>query len=522
VDDDPVPAARSPGGGGGWRGRSAVATGIVVVVAVAVGLVAGQAARATEDFGPLRVRLGASVDLRGDTRVSTLLGDQVLSRNLVYSVTARVEEVAVEPLLDAAASDRPVQRVRDQIEADRVETVVRIGPVTLDRLGALQVRFLAQLLAYTVGGALVTALAVDLLIRRERLRRRSVGLAVVIGLGTGAVVVLGVAVLRDPGVTERTGWLAYGTDRVDVLQRLDEYDERYARTGRYLLALLSTVDGRDPDEPEPAACIVAVSDIHSRNVYPLIAGTVSAFRCTVAVIDAGDFVDWGEDFEADFFAIPTQVPYRRLRTGVADLGVPYLVVRGNHDSDATMAALRSAGARELDGEVVEVAGLRIAGQGLAEGVDPRVMFTPDDRPGQSRDPFRDAHVRLGEQLAGLVARQSADVAVVHHPDAAGQLLGAVPVAVSGHVHDQSAREVDGSFHLQLGTVGGAGLRSFDTADGRPRPQQWAVLKFDRSCRFLGATLLTADSLGDDSVVASEVRVDPGADRTDGRRCGPGT
>jgi predicted phosphodiesterase len=520
VTDGPADDKRPPERERSRRARRLVGSLAVVIIAVSTGLVAGQAARATEDFGPLRVQLGASVDPRGDTRVSTLLGDQVLSRNLVYSITARVEEVAVEPVLDAAASERPVQRVRAQIESDRAETVVRVGPVTLDRLGALQVRFLGQLLAYAVGGALVTALAVDLLVRRDRSRRRSLAQAVAIGMGTGAVVVLGVAVLRDPGVTERTGWLAYGTDRSDVLQRLDDYDERYARTGRYLLALLQTVDGRDADDPEPAACIVAVSDIHSRNVYPLIAGTVSAFRCTVAVVDAGDFVDWGEEFEADFFATPARVPYRRLRTGVADIGVPYMVVRGNHDSDSTMAGLRAAGARELDGEVVEVAGLRIAGQGLPDGVDPGVMFTPDDRPGQSRDAHRRAQVLLGEQLAELIGRQPADVAVLHHPDAIEALLGAVPVAVSGHVHDQSTREVDGSFHLQLGSVGGAGLRSFDTADGRPRPQQWAVLKFDRSCRFLGATLLTADSLGDDSVVASEVRVDPGPP-TDGRRCGPG-
>lgn len=479
-----------------------------MVPAIAAAMLAVQAARASERFGPVSVTLGATAGVRSDTRLATVLGDQVLDRHLGPAITARVDEIAVEPVLSAAVSDQPVERIRTDIERDQEATRVRLGPISLSGRDALLVRFGAQLLGLAAVAAVTAFLAVDaLLATRGWGVAHPLRWALLTGLGVAASLAGGLLLTRDTSATERTGWLAYGADRTDVLARLDEFDERYARTGRYILALIDSVDERDGEREEPAACVVAVSDIHSRNVYPLIASTVDAFSCTVAVVDGGDFVDWGEDFESRFFDQPDRVPFRRLRTSISDLGVPYLVVRGNHDSDSTMSALRAAGARELAGRVVEIGGLRIAGQGLPREGDSSVLFTPDDRPGDDRRGYERAQDRIGEELAEVAERRDPDVVVVHYPRSGEAVFGLAPVVVTGHTHRQSTRTVDDTFHLQLGSVGGAGLRSFDTAAGEPLAQQWAVIKFDRRCRLIGVTLLSADSLGGGDITATEVTVD---------------
>lgn len=520
------PSARQPWG----RARSAAVAVVLVVPALAAAMLAVQAARASEQFGPVSVTLTATAAVRADTRLATVLGDQVLDRHLGPGITARVDEIAVEPVLSAAVSDQPVERIRTEIERDQERTRVRFGPVALSGRDALLVRFGVQLLVLAAVAAVTAFLAMDAL-----LAAKGWGLAhplrwaLVTGLGVSACLAAVLLMTRDTSATERTGWLAYGADRTDVLARLDEFDERYARTGRYILALIESVDDREQVREEPAACIVAVSDVHSRNVYPLIRSTVDAFSCTVAVVDGGDFVDWGEDFESRFFDQPDRVPFRRLRTSISDLGVPYLVVRGNHDSDSTMSALRAAGARELAGRVVEVGGLRVAGQGLPRDGDASDLFTPDDGPDEDRRGYEEAQDRIGEELADLASRRDTDVAVVHYPRSGELLFGDVPVVVTGHTHRQSTRTVDDTFHLQLGSVGGAGLRSFDTAGGEPLAQQWAVIKFDRSCRLLGVTLLSADSLGGGDIVATEVVVErdeasdgaAGQGGAGGRTCGAG-
>src|SRR5262249_57916802 len=77
------------------------------------------------------------------------------------------------------------------------------------------------------------------------------------------------------------------------------------------------------------------------------------------VIDTGDITDWGSEPEASYVA------------AIGRLNVPYVFVRGNHDSRQTQAAVgRQPNAIVLDDEVRTVDGLTIAGIG-----DPR--FTPD-------------------------------------------------------------------------------------------------------------------------------------------------
>ena len=52
-----------------------------------------------------------------------------------------------------------------------------------------------------------------------------------------------------------------------------------------------------------------------------------------AVLDTGDITDWGSE------------PENRLITSVGTLDVPYVYIRGNHDSAATAGADRGAAER---------------------------------------------------------------------------------------------------------------------------------------------------------------------------------
>ena len=136
------------------------------------------------------------------------------------------------------------------------------------------------------------------------------------------------------------------------------------------------------------------------------------------MLDTGDLVDWGTPAEA------------ALAGQIAGLGVPYVYVKGNHDSAGIAAAVaRQPNAVVLDAgdPPREVAGLRFVGM-----ADPR--FTPDKTTGDDHA----AH-RVGEAAevfaATLRAQQSdADIALVHAPAAGRALAGLVPLVLAGDIH----------------------------------------------------------------------------------------
>jgi hypothetical protein len=180
---------------------------------------------------------------------------------------------------------------------------------------------------------------------------------------------------------------------------------------------------------------------------------------------------------------------------VADLRrikVPYVFIRGNHDSVTTEAQVKALpGATVLDGDVTEVAGLRIAGIG-----DPR--FTPDKstRAGESDDLVKES----GAQLAALIAGEErpVDIALVHDPVAAPPLLGSAPLVLAGHRHHREQKRDEGSLLLVQGSTGGAGLRGLEGE--KPTSLECSILYFDAESRQLQAwDEVTLGGLGATSV-----------------------
>src|SRR5690606_37727877 len=131
--------------------------------------------------------------------------------------------------------------------------------------------------------------------------------------------------------------------------------------------------------------VLHVSDIHlNPQAFDLMERTTEQFGID-AVVDTGDLTDWGTD------------PETQLIDRIGDLDVPYVYVRGNHDSRRTQAAVAAQpNAVVLDGDGAEVAGLQFWGIG-----DPR--YTPDKSEQDGR-----SEAERAEAFAPEVAERLAD------------------------------------------------------------------------------------------------------------------
>ena len=143
-----------------------------------------------------------------------------------------------------------------------------------------------------------------------------------------------------------------------------------------------------------------VSDIHDNpQAYDVIEQLHTQFAIDV-VIDTGDIVSWGTPLENE------------LLHRIGTLEVPYVYISGNHDGAAAAATVEAQpNTTVLDNEVVEVAGLRIAGIG-----DPRFAADDDSDAGGWRegDEAVDASVfQLGDTIEAYDAA---------HPEEPGRHL----------------------------------------------------------------------------------------------------
>jgi hypothetical protein len=159
--------------------------------------------------------------------------------------------------------------------------------------------------------------------------------------------------------------------------------------------------------------------------------------------------------------------------------VPYVYIRGNHDSLATARVVaRQPNAIVLHGQIAAVDGLRIIGMG-----DPR--FTPDQSVEVSGE---DVVTAAGQRLAAIAAatRPPPDIAVVHDPVEAAPFDGVgVPLVLAGHIHRRVTWMLPGGTRVFVqGSTGGAGLRALQSQP--PTPIECSVLYFDKATRKLQA------------------------------------
>lgn len=425
-------------------------------------------------IGPVRAELALRPSWTGGTEVDVPpLGKLTMASHWgPLQIRATVTGIRLDAARDALGGGL----TRAQLE-ERISQDVR---------GAMVILAVKSSLAALVGAGLVALLA----FRRWRPIAAAAATTVVALLISGGITALtwNTKALSQPRFT---GLLASAPaligDIQDIRDRFDSYRAELAKIVTNVAKLYDVAAALPGAPPSDAVAVLWVSDIHDNPEAFTVMSTLITQFGVKAVVDTGDLSDHGTTAENALYA------------PVSQIAVPYIFVRGNHDSrGATQRYVSSLpNARVLDdGQIVDVAGIRWAGIG-----DPR--FTPDKQTGDDADSAENAEslADAGERLATAVraATPPVDVALVHEPVMAQPLAGTVPLVLDGHTHRRASHVLsENTLELTQGSSGGAGLRTLD--GGQPLPLESSILYFDPTThRLIAADEVTVSGLGLESV-----------------------
>ncbi|WP_274914900.1 metallophosphoesterase family protein [Streptomyces sp. WZ-12] len=408
--------------------------------------------------GPVDTSMALRPSLTGGTRITVPpLGDLELDSHRA-PVRLDVDVNRLDPARSAELVDHPERFAGLQKQ------------VTHDVLrGAAGL--VAASCAAVVGGATALALVVY---RRPRRALAAGGLALTLLTASGAAAY---ATWNPKSVLEPrfSGLLSsapsvVGTAR-NIVSEFDVYQKELARLVTNVSKLYDTASTLPAYQPDPTTLrVLHVSDIHLNPAsWHIIASLVQQYRINV-IVDTGDTMDHGSAAE------------NRFLDPVATLGAPYVWVRGNHDSRTTQRYLATRRHVTVldDGQVTQVAGVRIAGVG-----DPQ--FTPDRSVAAAGDAAeRTAGGKLADALrTQRLAGTPVDLALAHNPTAVTEADGLVPLALAGHLHHREISTLpQGTLLMVEGSTGGGGLRAVQNK--QPAPVQASVLYLDRTTKRLQA------------------------------------
>src|SRR3954451_3014248 len=539
-------ALRAPG----WRGHVLHAAGVLLVVVVGAAVGAALAPPTTTDVGPIEAEVSVVPSLSPGVRLMLPpAGEVEFDTHLApFAVQARISKVDLEGARALIASPAGLRALQGQAPgALRHATILAAATTALC--------------------ALAGALLLSLLVYRSRWARTGevaamLGL-VLVAVGGGGALTFDADKLAQPRFTGLLGQAPYVAGKASsMLTRLESYRSGLADIVSGVTTLYATSDSL-PVLPaaDDVVTVLHVSDMHLNPLgFDLTARLVKQFHADL-VVDTGDITSWGTEAESSILA------------RVADAGVPYVFVRGNHDSLRTQAAVaRNPNAIVLDGSVRTVKGVTTAGIG-----DPR--FTPDSAapiaspsptasppstppaaaraaaptaapagaraalaapsspagspasatPSPRATPYADsaeAEPRAGARLADVVHNWNAlhpdapvAIAAVHEPYAVPPVLGSVPLVLAGHFHERSVRlDPSGTRVMIEGSTRGAGITS-DTmhrvAEGQPVPLDATLIyvarRGDRAGQVVAYDEVTVGGFGLASVTLDRTVVRPGTE-----------
>jgi predicted phosphodiesterase len=481
VADKAVPESGEPAGepepGVGWRRRWGSTARVVLFALVGAAGALLLAGRVPAHVGPFDTTMGARPSLHGNTVVHLApLGTIELdTHDWPIRLDLRVEELGLAEAERIADNPQVIDNLGDDVADDVRGALVRL--------------VLRCVLVATVGGV-VGALAARLG-WRSALVGLATGAVLVVGAGAGAAATFDANAVAEP---RYTGLLSRAPTAVgdveDIIDRFGEYREQLSDlVGNVVTLYLAAEDLPTFAPDDDAIRVLHVSDIHlNPQAFDLMEQLTEQFDVD-AIADTGDIVDWGTE------------PESQLLGQIGDLEVPYVFVRGNHDSRSTQRAVADQpNAVVLDGDAAEVAGLRFWGIG-----DPR--YTPDkDQAMAGPSEGERAEAFAPEVADDLAAAEppDVDVVLVHDARIAADIGGEVPLVLAGHTHEPSDERIEpadkdeGSGNnddtdtteeppsdtrlLVEGSTGGAGLRGLQGDE--PKPLQASVLYFDPDTREL--------------------------------------
>ncbi|NYD47541.1 putative MPP superfamily phosphohydrolase [Actinomadura luteofluorescens] len=398
--------------------------------------------------------------------------------------------VSLEARLTDLRPDQAKQLIEDETELDRLT----------DQIGGQLRHGLSELLLRAVLIGLATSFLASLVLFRSW-RRALLGLgSAAAGLVALTLVTWGTFNPQSIAEPRYTGLLANAPqvvgDARSIVERFSAYRAQLARLVGNISELYATTSTLPTYEPDPSTIrVLHVSDIHlNPAAWNVIKSVSTQFKVDV-IIDSGDLMDHGSK------------PEDKFADEISGLKVPYVYVRGNHDSKETQKAVaREKNAIVLDGGGTrEVAGLRVYGLG-----DPR--FTPDK---STRDDYVGADQLRAEGLRHADELRKAgklpDLVVTHDPSEGEGFSGVAPMVLAGHTHARSTKLLPTGTRLFVqGSTGGAGLRGLEHEE--PTPIELSVLYFSRaSHRLQGWDDLRLGGLGLTSAQI-ERHLEPAPDR----------
>lgn len=419
-----------------------------------------------------------ALSLAGPALVITLLGAQT------YRWRAFDVEVSLAPAREGVTRliFTPLGEVRAPTHTTPVALKIRLQSILFERMKQLLLkppprdelerdftqtaeRSLRHFARKQIALGALGALIAPLLLRPRKLRYwllpPLIGGGFVALLFTHAVRTFDRTAFNDPiytGSLREANWIiALVKDGFNKAEALSDKLRTVARNLNRLYGRISAAPG--PIEDMDVVRVLHISDIHNNPVaVDFVQELAEKFQVDV-VVDTGDLTDFGTPLENQLSGVLARLP------------VPYLFVAGNHDSQATVRAVRSnRKAVILDGKPVEVAGLTFLG--LPDPASARPDVGSVDTP-------EEAIAAAGGVLLERFQRASPppDIVCVHNPRQVAPLVGVAPVILCGHMHRQYVQVEGRSVLCNAGTTGAAGLRYLDRKEGVPFSA--AILTFSR-------------------------------------------
>jgi predicted phosphodiesterase len=454
--------------------RIGLALALIVVSLAGVGIALRLDGHVQQDVGPFSATFGVQPSLAGgtDVQIPPLGSLSVASHDGPAHMSLRLDSLDQGRATSLVTEPNGVQIASDSAVPDVEAGVTRL---------ALQSTGVAMLGAMLLG-ALVF--------------RRSSRIAICGGIALATIAASGgiaFATFRPASIEEPKydGLLSNAPavigDAHSIADRFNAYRDELQSLVDNVSKLYGTVNSLPVYTPTPGTVrVLHISDLHlNPSAWSVIETVVTEFHIDV-VIDTGDLDDWGTTVESSFV------------DSIKKLKVPYVYIRGNHDSEITAKAVaKEPNAIVLENQITTVDGLRIAGIG-----DPR--FTPDKASDENIPDS--AVIASGQTLASTIkaSAKPVDIALVHDPASAGALDGTVPLVLAGHLHKREIYEMptvpDAQKTLMMvgGSTGGAGLRGLQGET--PTPLEMDVLYFDSTQKLQAYDEITLGGTGQSNVM----------------------
>jgi len=237
-----------------------------------------------------------------------------------------------------------------------------------------------------------------------------------------------------------------------VRETLNDFEKLRGQTGVVVGNIKELFEGADnlagldnSGSQDDSIVVLLVSDLHTNPVgVEFMRNIAEQFKVDM-LINAGDLSDMGTMPEANLIA------------EIEGIGVPQVLVSGNHDTEAIMELFAGLpGIQVADKTPLEVMGLKVLGWPDNLSDTQEVEYADDNA-------RKEALEKQAEDIRNAIMQQGMpDILVVHNESVAAKLVDLAPLVVTGHTHSAKLLNKNGHVVINPGTVGAAGFRGLSS------------------------------------------------------------